>query len=316
MVVLSVVLIFASLLFASIDSPFYEMWGRNDSSWFFTAGKAWMHGMIPYVDFTDSKGPLLWLIYGVGYRISNYDFVGVWFLTCINYLVTFWLVFGVARIFLKSRWWSFLVAVMMIHVFFSPHLHYETRAEDFCQPYITLGLLVACRVLYGSHTHDLRSSSLYYNSAWLIGISMGATLMIKFTLAIMVSFFAIMICIDAYRSRSIKIFDLVWRVLAGTFLVCLPFVVVFIYLGNLDDFVREYFIITSKISSHPPRLNIIGWVIRGGFLSHLIIIMCISTSSFLFMRKKYKYTWMPLAAFWWFLMITVQNAEWKYYYFL
>ena len=26
-----------------------------------------MNGLTPYVDFTDSKGPLLWLIYGIGY---------------------------------------------------------------------------------------------------------------------------------------------------------------------------------------------------------------------------------------------------------
>ena len=29
-----------------------------------------MNGMVPYVDFTDSKGPSLWLIYGIGYLLS------------------------------------------------------------------------------------------------------------------------------------------------------------------------------------------------------------------------------------------------------
>ena len=43
------------------------MYGHNDSAWFFMCGKAVMNGLTPYVDFTDSKGPLLWLIYGIGY---------------------------------------------------------------------------------------------------------------------------------------------------------------------------------------------------------------------------------------------------------
>jgi len=31
---------------------------------------------VPYVDFIDSKGPLLWLIYGVGYVITPHSFIG------------------------------------------------------------------------------------------------------------------------------------------------------------------------------------------------------------------------------------------------
>lgn len=50
---------------------------REDSAWFFTAGKAWMEGMTPYIDFADSKGPLLWLIYGIGYLLSPTSYIGV-----------------------------------------------------------------------------------------------------------------------------------------------------------------------------------------------------------------------------------------------
>lgn len=31
---------------------------------------------VPYVDFIGSKGPLLWLIYGVGYVITPHSFIG------------------------------------------------------------------------------------------------------------------------------------------------------------------------------------------------------------------------------------------------
>ena len=66
-----VVLVPLMLLMLSIDSPCYEVWGRLDSSWFFTSGKAWMNGMTPYVDFADSKGPLLWLMNHTEMRLAN-----------------------------------------------------------------------------------------------------------------------------------------------------------------------------------------------------------------------------------------------------
>ena len=57
---------FIILLLVSPDSYTHDVYFRVDSGCFFTAGKAWMNGMVPYIDFADSKGPLLWLIYGVG----------------------------------------------------------------------------------------------------------------------------------------------------------------------------------------------------------------------------------------------------------
>ncbi len=315
MVALTIVLVTFMLLFLSIDSPFYEVWGRIDSSWFFTAGKAWMNGMVPYVDFSDSKGPLLWLIYGIGYLMSNHDFVGVWVLTCINYFVVLWFIYGIARLFIDSRWLSLCVAIFMIFVYFNTFIHYETKSEDFCQPYIAMGMWAALRVIYSKCATDYESRlvSLLKQGAWMIGVAMGATLLIKFTIALMISFFAIMLCVVAHRARSIKIWCLIWRMCVGFLLVCLPFVIYFAVCGNLDDFIREYFILTSKISSHRPRVNIIGWVLSGGFLSVLIIIMSLSTGSVFIYAKKY--AWVPLAAFFWFLLVTVQNAEWVYYYY-
>ncbi len=289
------------------------MWGRIDSSWFFTAGKAWMNGMMPYVDFSDSKGPLLWLIYGIGYVMSNYSFVGVWVLTCVNYLVVLWFLYGIARLFVDSRWLAYAVAVFMIFVYFNTFIHYETKSEDFCQPYIAMGMWAALRVIYSKRATESGLIHMFKQGAWMIGVAMGVTLLMKFTVALMISFFAIILCVVAHRSRSIKIWCLIWRMCVGFLLVSLPFVIYFVLCGNLDDFIKEYFILTSKISSHRPRVNVIGWLFSGGFLSGLIITMSLSTGSAFIYAKRY--AWVPLAAFYWFLLITVQNAEWVYYYY-
>ena len=54
---------FIILFIASPDSYTHDLYQRTDSANFFTSGKSLMKGLIPYSDFTDSKGPLLWTIY-------------------------------------------------------------------------------------------------------------------------------------------------------------------------------------------------------------------------------------------------------------
>ena len=47
----------------NIDSYLYANTGHHDSAIFFQCGKFLMNGYTPYVDFADSKGLLLWIIY-------------------------------------------------------------------------------------------------------------------------------------------------------------------------------------------------------------------------------------------------------------
>jgi len=68
---------FLVLLFLSPDSPLFHTCHHIDSAWFFIEGKALMNGLRPYVDFSDCKGPLLWLVYGIGYLISPRNFLGM-----------------------------------------------------------------------------------------------------------------------------------------------------------------------------------------------------------------------------------------------
>ena len=94
---------FLLLFILSTDSYTHDLFPRVDSACFFTAGKAWMNGMVPYVEFTDSKGPLLWLIYGIGYLISHHDYIGVFWISCLWYSFTFYYMFLTAEVFLADH---------------------------------------------------------------------------------------------------------------------------------------------------------------------------------------------------------------------
>lgn len=83
------IFIFILFFFISSDSYTHDLWYKNDSAWFYMCGKAWMNGMIPYVDFSDSKGPLLFLIYGIGYLLSPRNYLGIFWISVFWYAVVF-----------------------------------------------------------------------------------------------------------------------------------------------------------------------------------------------------------------------------------
>ncbi len=140
---------FVVLLLLSPDSYLADIYAKRcDSAWFYTCGKAWMEGMVPYVDFADSKGPLLWLIYGLGYLLSPTSYHGVFWLSVIAYTVAFHFIGLTAHLFLRKRESALVVLTMPFFLFFIVY-HNEVRAEDFCIPAICGGIFFICRELPG-----------------------------------------------------------------------------------------------------------------------------------------------------------------------
>lgn len=77
-----------SSMVASPDSPFtHSELCHIDSAWFLDGGRWLMQGLVPYVDFTDSKGPLLWLWYGLGYLMDSTGWSGMYWLFTLNMAV-------------------------------------------------------------------------------------------------------------------------------------------------------------------------------------------------------------------------------------
>ena len=140
---------FCCLLLFSPDSIIYDpLLHHWDVSWFNTCGRAWMNGLTPYVDFADSKGPLLWLIYGIGYLISPHDYLGVFFLSILFYTGVFYYSYKTAYLFLHHKRKSMIVVFFLIASFFCTFYHNEVRAEDWCQLFITASIYRICLFLY------------------------------------------------------------------------------------------------------------------------------------------------------------------------
>ena len=303
----------AIMMLLSRDSYLYLLGPRCDSAWFFMCGKAWMNGMVPYVDFADSKGPLLWLIYGVGYLLSHYDYHGVFWVSVVVYSFTFYFLFKTARIFLESRSQAILAVLMTSVVIFNPITHDETRAEDFGMFFTALSLWQLCRMLYAEHTERDEQTAFF-----AFGISLAGTLLIKYNITAMCCIFP---AIGLYY--LLREHHPVWRPLlacaAGFAALALPFLVYFLIQGNFSAFIQEYFIntlqtIENKDKSAPIiRLKNDVIVLILNYRLTALVLLQIAFVAF-FSRKGRKP--MFIFALLFFTIICIVSRGYYYYYYL
>lgn len=230
----------AIMMLLSRDSYLYLLGPRCDSAWFFMCGKAWMNGMVPYVDFADSKGPLLWLIYGVGYLLSHYDYHGVFWVSVIVYSFTLYFLFKTAQIFVNNRSQAVLAVLMTSVIIFNPITHFDTQAEDYCLFYTSLSLWQLCRMLYAEHTK--RDELMAF---WVFGISLAGTLLIKYNITAMCCVFPAIGLYYLIREHH-QILRPLLACASGFFILVLPFLIYFFIQGNFSAFIQEYFINTLQ----------------------------------------------------------------------
>ena len=77
--VFSLLVSFAVLLICSKNSFLYPLNDWVDVNCFFTVGRGITHGMVPYLDLYDQKGPILYFVYALAALISESSFLGVFF---------------------------------------------------------------------------------------------------------------------------------------------------------------------------------------------------------------------------------------------
>lgn len=226
------------LFFISPDSYINDMSRRVDSSWFYMCGKAWMNGLVPYVDFADSKGPLLWLIYGIGYLLCHTSYHGIFWISCLWYGLTYFYTYKTARIFLPDIRQALTCTVLMTMAFFCPWFHNEIRAEDFALLFMVISLYEMCRLVWTSADENYRYL--------VLGVCFSALLLIKFNIAAMQAVLILAVLATSLRKQFVR---KVLLCALGAVIFLLPFIVYFLVKGNLVAFFQEYFLRTFETAS-------------------------------------------------------------------
>lgn len=288
-----------TLLFVSLQSYTHDLCVIYDSTWYFMCGKAWMNGLLPYVDFADSKGPLLWLIFGLAYELSHCTFLGVYWLTCLFYTLTGCLLYRTALLFVRTRREAFMGVMLTMAVLLGKLLRNDVHAEDFSLPFFAWALHTTCQRLYGQQRRGARP----WATGLILGLCIGGGLLIKFTSAAMMLVF---VCFAAHHAGRRGWGKVLGGAMLGTIAMVLPFCAYFLGKGIMGDFVHEYFIQTFVTTAHAaPRRNSL-WLLTSANNYGLLAIVLPGLLAMPALLHHYRF--FPLVAFLWIYVLSLPNA--------
>ena len=294
---------FAAFFLTSIDSPLHDNmlahrgYVRHDSAWYFMCGKAWMNGLAPYVDFADSKGPLLWLIYALAYFISPRSWAGVFCINAAAYIVTSCLLFKASLLFTDSPRRSLWMGALLNAAFFIPLFIFDDKAEAIALPFVALSMLQACRSLFG------KGGSFFW---W--GFAFGAIVLIKFNIAAMTGIFFIAMLAKLKGGKAFA--KAAGASLAGFAVIVVPMLAYFLWTGTLGAFVNEYFAVTYQSIDNILNRSNKGEFFRKEVVAYMVLAATGAVSA-AFALKKAK--WFPPVALAWFLLCLSRYCRTYYF---
>lgn len=307
--------IITPLLFSSNMSWLFT---RGDSNVFFLIGKGWMNGLIPYVDLGDSKGPLLWFIYGVGYLIDNTSYLGIYIIEALFDFCTILCFYKTVELFVRNRYLSLLSSAIAVVMLYYYGYHMETVSETFNMPFLMLTMYFAIRCIYFKETC---SESLYYRGAFLTGISTAATILIKYNVTVLIGIMLVFILISVAENKkreSVNWWKLFGCYFFGLLLLIIPFIIYFSAKGILGNFFHDYFIeipaTIENINQEHIYLNSLNFI-YGNYT--LMVFLCLLgfTSVYIFFKDKAVLPKLfPIVFFVLSLSILMRNGIFPHYY--
>ncbi|MBR4618333.1 MAG: glycosyltransferase family 39 protein [Bacilli bacterium] len=270
----------AFVLFFSYSTVLFI--GHNDSIVFLTIGKLWSKGVLPYKELFDHKGPLVFFINMVGYKIGN-NVRGILIIQIIFMFFTTYFLDKIATLELKNKKNSVLYVVITLF-FLSVIYSGGNLVEEYCLPFLIATLYYNLKYINNYKTNNIVYHPLKYS--FLYGISFGVCFLTRLTnsISICLGLFVILVILIK-KKRILDIFKNLILFICGFAVISLPFVIYFCYHNIFFDFLYGTilynfdYIIKSRFQFDGLLTYILCFA-----PSYLIFI-----SSYIHFRKKDKY---------------------------
>ena len=286
-----------TITFVSTCSPLYPFNPWDDANCFFTLGRGILHGLVPYRDLYEQKGPLLYFIYALVALLSEKSFIGAWIIELITaslFAVYSW---KIIKLFTEpSKYMLALIPLFLGITYSNGMFNFGGNAEEFCFPLLSIALYFGLRaIIYGDRFPK-------NTETYICGLITGILFWIKFTFIGFMAGFCLYLIVVAIRKKDIKkLFALIWRFLAAFIVVSIPILIYFGVTGSLKDLWESYFynklfyLNTSEahgIMTIPVIKNIIIIVVSIFDVSvkypHFLVQLLLTLISLFFIDKKYR----------------------------
>ena len=166
---------FAVLTVCSKNSFLYPINDWVDVNCFFTVGRGITHGLVPFRDLYDQKGPLLYYVYALAALISEHSFLGVFVIEALLFSLFLYIGGRIAEL-LSGKPCAFwlTVAGLGVGIPLSPAFSHGGSAEEFFLPVFAGALYIVLKVMRQHRPLSKGQSA-------LLGVLAAAALWTKYT---------------------------------------------------------------------------------------------------------------------------------------
>ena len=221
----------------SACSPLYPFNPWNDANCFFTLGRGIKHGLVPYRDLYEQKGPLLYFIYALAALISEKSFIGAWIVECV--IASLFAVFSwkTAKLFTEPSKYQIAVMPLFLGLTYTTRIfNFGGNAEELCFPLLTIVLYFGLKAIVNGNALPSKKEAL------ICGLVTGALFWIKYTFIGFMIGFCLYILIMAIKQKEFKqLGALIVRFLLGFVILSAPILIYFVATGSLKYLWEAYF---------------------------------------------------------------------------
>ncbi len=220
----------------------------SDYNCFVFIARAWRDGALPYAEFVDNKGPLLYLIDRMGLWLAPGK-MGIWVLELVFFVLTFELLWRVGRS-LGATWRINALAASVSLVLYAYYLVEGNTTEEWSMPFVALVVLLMVGLSGGDRTLSEQSGRMLW-STFVAGLCLGFVTMIRGNNGVLIAGAALGLAVLLGYERNFGLFMKCAGVfVVGLLLAVAPFVVYFASKDALEDmyFVMIYMNLRYMVS--------------------------------------------------------------------
>lgn len=233
--------IFVALLLTLTDIlspiyPLFETW-YSDQYIFELTGKMWAEGGVPYVDFWDQKGPMIFLFNMLGWKLTGSS-LGIFLLTVVWAAITINTLYLLAKEFAPKQYGTAIsiaiawISAIWIGILCAPSWD---LIEPLCLPFLAISLLIAVR--WFKLSGNGAKPSVPWWHPFVYGISFSVCLLSRLTNALSVCVIVLVITVMLITWKQWKaLFACALSFIAGIALPLVPFCIYFVVHQAFYDF--------------------------------------------------------------------------------
>lgn len=225
------------LTICSKNSFLYPLNDWVDVNCFFTVGRGIRHGLVPYLDLYDQKGPLLYFVYALAALISENSFLGVFLIEVMLYAFFLFYSGRIAETLSGFPAAFFLTATGTgIAVPLTPAFSHGGSAEEFFLPVFAASLYLVLKTIR-------ERSPMNWRQGMLLGLIAAAAFWTKYTFCgLYAGLAAAVLIIYLAEGRIKELLRLILCFLAGFLSLSALILLWYLLRGGLPALWKAYFI--------------------------------------------------------------------------